>query len=65
MNGLHMHGVVGKTHIRYLGNHTSPTWKSRQWDQEAIYNIILAGGTEPIVHIDAKKKSWKSHPKVP
>lgn len=60
MNGLHMHGVVGRRIF--------DTWQITRGlledkdngIQDAIFNIILAGGTEPIVHInDWEKESFE------
>ena len=52
MNGLHMHGVVGRRIFDTWETTRALLENQDNGIQEAIYNIILAGGTEPIVHID-------------
>ncbi len=52
MNGLHMHGVVGRRIFDTWETTRALLENQDNGIQEAIFNIILAGGTEPIVHID-------------
>ena len=52
MNGLHMHGVVGRRIFDTWETTRALLENQDNGIQDAIFNIILAGGTEPIVHID-------------
>jgi len=52
MNGLHMHGVVGRRIFDTWETTRALLENQDNGIQEAIFNIILAGGTEPIVHIN-------------
>jgi threonine 3-dehydrogenase len=52
MNGLHMHGVVGRRIFDTWETTRALLENQNNGIQDAIFNIILAGGTEPIVHID-------------
>ena len=68
MNGLHMHGVVGRRIFDTWETTRALLENQDNGIQEAIFNIILAGGTEPIVHIDDWNKEdfekvIQKHPK--
>ncbi len=52
MNGLHLHGVVGRRIFDTWEITRSLLENHENGIQDAIYNIILAGGEEPIVHIN-------------
>ena len=52
MNGLHMHGVVGRRIFDTWETTRALLENQDNGIQDAIYDIILAGGKEPIVHID-------------
>ena len=60
MNGLHLHGVVGRRIFDTWEITRALLENTDNGIQDAIFNIILAGGKEPIVHInDWKRESFE------